>query len=215
MPLLENPVLTKFFSNKIESSHEEWRAYLLKVADIFAMFDGEIYDRASIEEHFETISGRSLDSGRDTSNYRDEFGAYGSYLGVFRLKRVAEQWRIELSRLARQFLCSAEPDVSSFCTLQLALFQYPNGMGQALQRNQTLRMQDNIKKNTKNEILHNLRVAPFRLTCQCMVALNQIDSVPLSDIELSYKVLFKLVNDSSVNTTYNPSYTLLSEVMKD
>lgn len=209
MPLLENPVMIKFFTNKIESSQLEWRAYLLQVADITSTFDGEVYDRSIIEERFEAISGRSIDCGRDTSNYRDEFGAYGSYLGVFHIRYIAGQWRVLLSNLARQFLCSTEPDVSSFCTLQLALFQYPNGMGYALQRNGTLRMQYNIKKNTMNEIEHNLRLAPFRLICRTIVAMHKFGHVPLDDIEISYKTIFKLFNDDSINTTYNPQLDLI------
>lgn len=81
--LLNEPIVKKFFVNKIESSNSAWGDYLLEVADVFSTFDGEDLDREAIKDRFISMSGRSTDFIRDASNYRDEFGAYGTYLGVF------------------------------------------------------------------------------------------------------------------------------------
>lgn len=210
MSLPNSPVMTKFFSNKIESSHQEWRAYLLDIANVFSVFDNEPYDRTLLEERFEAISGRSVDALRDASNFRDEFGAYGSYLGVFRMELIDGTWRMILSDIARQFLCSIEPDVSAFCTLQLALFQYPNGIGCAMQRNGHLRIQSNIRKDTEKEISNNIRLAPFRLVCRSIIALHEIMQMPLDRVELSYKTIFKLFNDTDINSCYQPTYEILA-----
>lgn len=204
MTLLQEPVLTKFFTNKIESSQFDWTSYLLNIAEIFAMFDNDIYDRDSLTERFKTISGRSPYADRDVSNFRDEFGAYGTYLGMFHFKKEQNNWKIILSEAAKHFLCVPEPDVSSFCILQLALFQYPNGAGCAINPNGTARIQSNVKEDTKNEILNNVRIIPFRLICRSFVALHEIADKLLTDIELDYKTIFKLFNDSLINRTYNP-----------
>ena len=115
MGLPANPIVKKFFSNKIESSRPEWGDYLLEIADIFSMFDGEELDRDLLSERFSTISGRSPYALRDVSNFRDEFGAYGTYLGLFHFKMSNGRCQILLSKSAKHFLCSTEPDVQSFC----------------------------------------------------------------------------------------------------
>ena len=143
MGLPNTPIIKKFFSNKIESSRPEWGDYLLEIADIFSMFDGEELDRDLLTDRFSVISGRSPYALRDVANFRDEFGAYGTYLGVFHFKLVDGRWRIFLSKAAKHFLCSTEPDVESFCRTQLALFQYPNGAGSVQNRNGSVRAQTN------------------------------------------------------------------------
>ena len=122
MALPAEPVVKKFFTNKIESSRPEWGDYLLEIADIFSMFDGEELDRELLADRFSAISGRSPYALRDVANFRDEFGAYGTYLGLFHIRNEAETWRIYLSKAAKHFLCSTEPDVEAFCRTQLALF---------------------------------------------------------------------------------------------
>ena len=126
MALPRAPIIKKFFSNKIESSRPEWGDYLLEIADIFSMFDGEELDRELLSERFSAISGRSPYALRDVANFRDEFGAYGTYLGLFHIENKDGRWSIYLSKAAKYFLCSTEPDVEAFCRTQLALFQYPN-----------------------------------------------------------------------------------------
>ena len=105
MALPHAPIIKKFFSNKIESSRENWGDYLLEIADIFSMFDGEELDRELLAERFSTISGRSPYALRDASNFRDEFGAYGTYLGLFYFEVIKGKWYITLSKfLGSDFL---------------------------------------------------------------------------------------------------------------
>ena len=67
------------------------------------MFDGEELDRDLLADRFSTISGRSPYALRDVSNFRDEFGAYGTYLGLFHYKPVNGRWTILLSKSAKHF----------------------------------------------------------------------------------------------------------------
>jgi hypothetical protein len=64
----------------------KWDDYLLEVADIFSTFDGEELDRDLLTDRFSAISGRSPYVVRDVANFRDEFGAYGTYLGLYHVE---------------------------------------------------------------------------------------------------------------------------------
>ena len=215
MGLLTEPILKKFFANKIESSRPEWGDYLLEVADIFSTFDGEDLDRELLAERFSAISGRSPYVLRDVSNFRDEFGAYGTYLGVFRIERIDNRWKIFLSNVAKHFLCSTEPDVESFCRSQLSLFQYPNGAGAVQTTRGTSRMQANVQADTVREIENGIRVNPLRLLCRAVVAQHEINGIALSDVHVSYQQLFMLMNDDRINTTFSPDKNILASVLNE
>lgn len=215
MGLPDTPIIKKFFSNKIESSRPEWGDYLLEIADIFSMFDGEELDRDLLTERFSAISGRSPYALRDVANFRDEFGAYGTYLGVFRFKMVDGRWRIFLSKASKHFLCSTEPDVESFCRTQLALFQYPNGAGSVQNRNGSVRAQTNAQVDTIREIEHNVRLNPLRLLCRVVVTMHELCGTPLEDIIISYKTIFMLVNDDTINQTFSPSLENIRDALED
>lgn len=202
MALPAKPIIKKFFTNKIESSKSEWGDYLLEIADIFSMFDGEELDRDLLADRFSVISGRSSYALRDVSNFRDEFGAYGTYLGLFHIKLVDSRWIIRLSKATKHFLCSTEPDVESFCRTQLALFQYPNGAGLIPG---SCGIQGNIRRDTVREIEHNIRLNPFRLLCRLVITLHELDGIPLDRIHIPYSLFFMLVNDDAVNHTFSPS----------
>ena len=201
MGLLQKPVITKFFSNKIESSLLEWGDYLLEIADIFSTFDGEEFDRDLLTDRFSAISGRSPYKVRDAANFRDEFGAYGTNLGLYHVEMENSKWKIYLSNAAKRFLCSTEPDVESFCRAQMALFQYPNGAGAVPGR---AGMQGNAKKDTIREIQNNIRVNPFRLICKLAQVYHEYEHTPLAAIEIPYKTLYLLMNDDSINTQFSP-----------
>jgi hypothetical protein len=202
--LRAEPILKKFFANKIESSSLDWGDYLLEIADIFSSFDGEDFNRELINEKFSKISGRSQDAMRDASNFRDEFGAYGTYLGVFHLKIVNECRKIFLSNAAKHFLCSTEPNVEGFCRVQMALFQYPNGAGAA-----------NAQVDTVQEIKNGIRVNPLRLLCRLVVALHELRNVPLASIHISYQNIFMLINDNRINTNFSPDKEILVNVLDE
>jgi hypothetical protein len=215
MGLLTEPILKKFFVNKIESSRPEWGDYLLEVADIFSTFDGEDLDRELLSERFSTISGRSPYVLRDVSNFRDEFGAYGTYLGVFRFERVGSKWKLFLSNAAKHFLCSTEPDVESFCRAQLSLYQYPNGAGAVQNRRGSVHMQTNARADTVREITNGIKVNPLRLLCRVVVALHEINNIALADIHISYQQIFMLINDDRINTVFSPDKDTLLSVLNE
>lgn len=203
MGLPNAPIIKKFFSNKIESSRPDWGDYLLEIADIFSMFDGEELDRDLLADRFSTISGRSPYALRDVSNFRDEFGAYGTYLGLFHFRPVNGRWTILLSKSAKHFLCSTEPDVESFCRIQLAMFQYPNGAGAVL--NRSLSAQANAKNDTIREIENNIRINPLRLLCRVVVSMHELNGIPLENIAIPYATIFMLFNDDTINYTFSPT----------
>lgn len=215
MGLLHEPILKKFFSNKIESSRTEWGDYLLEIADIFSTFDGENFDRELLAERFSIISGRSPYALRDVSNFRDEFGAYGTYLGVFRVERIDGALKIFLSNAAKHFLCSTEPDVESFCRVQMALFQYPNGAGAVQHGSGTAHVQENVQVDTVREIENWIRVNPLRLLCRSVIGLNKHKNIPLSEIQISYKDIFMLMNDDRINTSFSPDIDILTDVLDE
>ena len=130
------------FSHKIHSSGDEWPEKLAELAEIFAEFDGQTFDRDAFEERLQRISPRAsylaaagtprAESRRkDVSKFRDEISAYPAYLGLYFLQQSPSGWVVRLSETARRFLVREEPDVASFLRLQLPLFQYPNAMGAA------------------------------------------------------------------------------------
>lgn len=219
MALPDNPTITKFFVNKIESSSEDWPDYLLEIAEMFSMFDSQEYDRELLLDQFTTLSQRSPYTQRDSSNYRDEFGAYGTYLGLYRIEENSGGLYIYLTDAAKKYLCCTEPDVEAFCRTQLALFQYPNGAGAAYSitnsGNTSVRAQANALTDTLREINQNLRIVPFRLICRALLAKSQYLGFPLEDTEITYKELFALFNDIRTNTTPNPSFQLIIEVLED
>lgn len=209
LPLV--PVIRKFFTNKIESSRPEWGDYLLEIADIFSMFDGEELDRELLTERFSVISGRSPYALRDVANFRDEFGSYGTYLGIFHTENIDGQWRIYLSKAAKHFLCSTEPDVEAFCRTQMALFQYPNGAGAVAG---TRRMQNNAKNDTIREVQNGIRLNPLRLICRVALTLHVLYNIPLSEIIIPYKTIFMLFNDDAINRNYTPSLDTIKTALE-
>ena len=106
MALPKEPVVKKFFTNKIESTRDDWYGYLVQIARIFYTLDGEEYNRDILMNKFATMSGRDATRAqRDSSNFRDEFGAYGTYLGVYHLEQRDGKWYVFVSDAAKKFLC--------------------------------------------------------------------------------------------------------------
>lgn len=219
MSLPDSPIITKFFANKIESSKEDWPDYLLEIANVFGIFDGEEFDREQLLEQFRTLSDRSPYTLRDPANFRDEFGAYGPYLGVYHIENDKGKCKIVLSGAAREYLCSPEPDVMAFCRTQLSLFQYPNGAGVAYTIKQnglhSVRVQANVLNDTIREVRNKLRLVPFRLICRAVLAKSEEDNINPYETLLEYKEIFALSNDNRTNTNPNPSYQDIVSVLKD
>jgi len=214
MALPEEPVVKKFFSNKIESTRDNWYNYLIRIARIFYSLDGEEYNRDELLNKFAAMSGRQS-GDRDVANFRDEFGAYGTYLGIYHLEKVDGIWRIIVSEAAKQFLCTENPNAAAFCRAQLSLFQYPNGAGSGLSQYGAVAVQANILTDTVREISNGIRLNPFRLLCKIVVSQVEIRHRQLSAISVPHQVLFCMVNDTRINSTYNPSIGLVDQVFSE
>ena len=214
MALPEEPIVKKFFSNKIESTRDNWYNYLIHIARIFYSLDGEEYNRDELLNKFAAMSGRQS-GDRDVANFRDEFGAYGTYLGIYHLENVDGIWRIIVSEAAKQFLCTENPNAAAFCRAQLALFQYPNGAGSGLSQYGAIAVQANILADTVREIGNGIRLNPFRLLCKIVVSQVEIKHRQLSGISIPHQILFCMVNDTRINSAYNPSNELVDQVFTE
>ncbi len=108
-------MLDVFFNNKIPSTQPGWTDELIRVASIFNEFDGEHYDHDILIERFATISRRVPDA-RDSADYRDEYGAYASYLGIMNYEQDGNDgWIHQVNPRAKNLLCSVEPDPKLIC----------------------------------------------------------------------------------------------------
>lgn len=216
MALPKEPVVKKFFTNKIESTRDDWYGYLVQIARIFYTLDGEEYNRDILMNKFATMSGRDATRAqRDSSNFRDEFGAYGTYLGVYHLEQRDGKWYVFVSDAAKKFLCCQNPNAAAFCRSQLSLFQYPNGAGAGISANGGQSVQGNIKADTLREIQNGIRLNPLRLICKIVVGEIEIKKKKFSDIAIPYSSIFCMVNDSRINQNYNPPVELVSSVFSE
>ncbi|HRV73276.1 MAG TPA: AAA family ATPase [Eubacteriales bacterium] len=215
MGLPSEPIVKKFFSNKIESTRGDWYSYLIRIARIFYSFDGQEYDREKLLDQFTKMSGRQSDAQRDVSNFRDEFGAYGTYLGIYHLEQIGGAWKIIVSNAAKQFLCVENPNAAAFCRAQLALFQYPNGAGAALTSGGSINVQANSRSDTVREISNGIRLNPFRLICRIVVSQVEIAKRALNEITIPYETLFCMVNDDRINRAYSPPLEVVNSVFSE
>lgn len=199
-------MIQDLFSHKIHSSGEEWEEKLTELAAIFLEFDGQMYDRDLIERRLSAISPRSSFAARDASKFRDEFSAYQSYFGLYRLELVNGSWHLFLSETAKRYLTVEEPDVASFLRLQMALFQYPCGMGGAYRSNSNkMRIQANARDRTLDMINNGVHLSPLRLIVQTLNADSEIKHVHITQAAVTVKEIFALANNSPTNKKALPS----------
>jgi hypothetical protein len=207
-------MIVDLFSHKIHSSDDGWPDKLVELASLFLAFDGKVYDREEIELALKAISPRAAYAPRDPSKFRDEISAYPAYLGLYRLSPSPEGWRIFLTETAKTFLLKEEPDVGSFMRLQLALFQYPSGMGAAfVPHTNRVRIQANARDRTLLLISQGVHLSPLRLIVSGLIADSEIKSVPFYESALTYKEIFALANHSSVNRNALPDREAVRNVL--
>lgn len=204
-------MIEDLFSHKIHSSGEEWSEKLIELAFIFARHDGLEYNRDEIKNDLNRISPRSSLVARDRSKFRDEYSAYPAYFGLYRMEQRAGRWHMYMSETAKKFLIREEPDIASFLRLQMTLFQYPNGMGAAYNRNGGIRLQANTKDRTLEFIRNGVHLSPLRLIVSSLFADTEIRQVPITDAVITVREIFALANDSSVNNSALPNFENLVE----
>lgn len=201
-----DPVITKFFTDKIERKDDNWDKHLIKIAEIFYSLDGKPYDRSLISRQFKVMKPVGDDQFWNSYIEYDKFDAYGTYLGIFRFEQVNGVWTIVVSEAAKQFLCTKNPNPAAFCRAQLALFQYPNGIGAAISEDGSIFVQKGAKTNTMRELREGIHLNVFRLLCRITVALHEYEGKELREILLPYDALFCMVNDPRINQSYSPDY---------
>lgn len=222
-------MIVDLFSHKIHSSGDEWPEKLSEIASIFNEFDGQLFDRQSIEERLQRISPRAsylakdaasrplTAGGRlDVSKFRDEISAYPAYLGLYYLESSSSGWIVRITETAKRFLIKEEPDVASFLRLQLPLFQYPNAMGAAYKSHTNkLRIQANTRDRTLAFIREGVHFSPVRTIATALQADAKLRGVSILKASVSYDEIFGLANCSSINTKALPSVDVVAAALDD
>lgn len=197
-------MITDFFSHKIHSSGEEWPEKLVELATIFAEFDNEIYSRSAIEQRLQTISPRASYIAKSRSAFRDEYSAYPAYFGLYRLRQSSEGWRMEMGKTTKELLLIEEPNTTAFLRLQLALFQYPNGMGAVYRNDGKLRLQANTRDRMLGFIHEGIHLSPLRLICAALLVDASLRHVSIHDAFVTIQEVYAIANQKSVNSNAAP-----------
>lgn len=194
-------ILEKFFTNKIQSTEKGWPEYLIAVATTFQKFDGLQYNYDEIVEEFSSLSSRDV-LERDPSDFRDEFGAYGGFLGIYYVDKTGT---FRLTEAAKYLLCGTEPDVEAFCRVQMSLFQYPNGLGVRYNRTTGIpaTVEHQVLADTVREVKTGAVIIPFRVLLLTLLEMASASGVPPSSSHISYREFFEILNDTCVNAGSN------------
>ena len=222
-------MIVDLFSHKIHSSGDEWQDKLAEIAAIFYEFDGQLFNRDTIEKRLQRISPRAsylaqeaalrplTPGGRlDVSKFRDEISAYPAYLGLYYLEQSSAGWIIRITETAKRFLIKEEPDVASFLRLQLPLFQYPNAMGAAYKSHtNNLRVQSNTRDRTLEFIRQGIHLSPIRTIAVALQADAYLRDVSLLNANVSYNEIFGLANSSSLNRRALPELDNVVKALDD
>ena len=207
-------MITDFFSHKIHSSRDDWPDKLVELAFLFSEFDGEVFDRSRMEGRLLEISPRSAYAPRDASKFRDEISAYPAYLGLYKLERSSQGWIIRLSETAKRFLVREEPNVGVFMRLQLALFQYPNGIGAAYYSGtNNVRIQANSRDKTLEYIQGGVHLSPLRLICKALIADSILRGIHVLETFIKYSEIYALANSAVINTVACPDEMAVTETL--
>lgn len=158
------------FTNKIQSTSQGWQILLLKTAYTFAKFEGQAFDRKRIVAEFQNLSDR-LSGSRDESDFRDQYGAYGQFLGLMWVNNN----KVSITQTCRELLLSDTPDVPLFVLLQLLTYQVPNGIGAHAGADGKIRLEHLSAKQRRAAIHGRVELAPFRQVLQTLLALQDLD----------------------------------------
>jgi hypothetical protein len=209
-------MIKDFFSHKIHSSADDWPEKLIELAFIFSEFDGQVYERTLIEERLGKYSPRSMQVARDPSKFRDEYGAYPAYFGIYHLIPTKVGWVLVVSETAKRFLISEDPDVAAFLRVQLGLFQYPSAMGSVPGFGNggcSIRLQANTRDRILGFINSGIHLSPLRLIIRTLHADSILRKATIYQSEVSFIELFTLANLPSINGVVNPSVKKVAEML--
>lgn len=207
-------MIKDFFSHKIHSSGTDWPDKLVELATLFHEFDSQPFDRDLIEARLSTISPRSSFIARDQSKFRDEYGAYPTYFGLYSLAPSTNGWIIKTTETTKKYLLSEEPDVPSFLRLQLSLLQYPNGFGAAyIKGTNNLRIQANIRDRTLEFVENEIHLSPLRLIACALLADSASRNIPLEESYVTFKEVFALANHPLINRAITPDHDTMIKML--
>ncbi|WP_432742836.1 hypothetical protein ABXJ76_18720 [Methylobacter sp. G7] len=222
-------MIVDLFSHKIHSSGDEWPEKLAEIAAIFNEFNGQLFNRNTIEERLQRISPRAsylakdaaskprTAGGRlDVSKFRDEISAYPAYLGLYYLEASSVGWIVRITETTKRFLIREEPDVASFLRLQLPLFQYPSAMGAAYKSHSTkLRIQANSRDRTLNFVKQGIHFSPVRTIAVALQADAYLRGISVLSASVSYNEIFGLANCPLINKRALPSISDTAVALDD
>lgn len=170
------------------------------------------YDRSAITAEFENISDRGPYVVRDPSDFRDEYSAYASFLGLAYVALEGENWVTRLTDAARTYLCSTEPDPEAFCRVQMSLFQYPAGMGVKYStKGRPYGVQANALNAIVREVSANVRLVPLRVILRTFLALIERGEDP-AEITLHFSTIARMFNTPGIYQDPKPTVTSLLEI---
>ena len=202
------------FSHKIHSSGDDWPDKLIELAFVFEKFDNRPFDRSAIEKELSKISPRASIVARDPSKFRDEISAYPAYLGLYRVELIDGVWHLLLSDTAKQFLICEEPNVAAFMMLQMAIFQYPNGMGVAYTSyTNRVRIQANTRGRTLSFIKNGIHLSPLRLICKGLLADAKVHRYSPLEASISFDEIFALANHPDTRTKASPDLDVVEDIL--
>lgn len=203
-------MLDDLFSHKIHASDDldAWERSLVTLASIFAKFDRQPFDRNAFDNEL-----RILAPGAARSPFRDQYSIYLSIFGIGQIVREREVWVCRLSETARRFLLGTEPDVASFCRLQLALYQRPDGRGQDYRGGG--RIENRSARKTLELIRGGYHVAPFRLILRIFAAKAEEDGLPEDAINVSPEEIYALANAVGIRGSPAPPIRRLREALRE
>ena len=163
-------MLDVFLTNKIASTLPNWTDELVIIANILNKFDGVLYSPQDIKDEFNGISNR-LPGARDESDYRDEYGAYSSFLGIMYFERIPDGWVCRMNKFAKRYLCGILPDPQAYVRRQLSLFQYPNPIGVKYNASGSFGLEPNSKRKRYVQVKEKININPFRAILSILISL--------------------------------------------
>ena len=165
---------------------------------------------------FATMSGRDATRAqRDSSNFRDEFGAYGTYLEFIISSNETENGTCLFLMRQKSSYVAKTLMPPPFVDRSYHYSSTPMERGAGISANGGQSVQGNIKADTLREIQNGIRLNPLRLICKIVVGEIEIKKKKFSDIAIPYSSIFCMVNDSRINQNYNPPVELVSSVFSE